>query len=176
MSLLRRHLRDDPEDADARHWLGSLLLEAGQFRAAGAEWRRVRRLDMVSDRAHGHASTRARRRVEAAARRALAALPSPFAELIADVPVVVEERPSSELVAEGFDPRAYGLFEGPSHEDRGMTDAPPAPSRIVVFHANLAADFEDEAALEAQVGITVAHEVGHFFGLDEDDMLRLGLD
>jgi predicted Zn-dependent protease with MMP-like domain len=176
MALLREHLRQDPDDAHARHWLGSVLLEAGDLEAAAVEWRRVRRMDAVSDRALGHASARARRRVEMAAASALARLPSPFAELIRDVAIVVEERPSSALVATAFDPRAYGLFEGPTHADRGMTDAPAAPTRIVLYFANLVADFEDDDALEEQVAITVAHEVGHYFGLDEDDMERLGLD
>ncbi|MEM6370356.1 MAG: metallopeptidase family protein [Myxococcota bacterium] len=176
IALLETHLQVEPGDADARHWLGKILLDLGRCRDAGTEWRRVRRADMVSDRALGVASVQTRDRVEAAAARACARLPQPFAKLTKDVPVLLEERPTSELVANGFDPRAYGLFEGPTHQDRGMVDVPPTPTRIVLYYANLAADFPDDEALEAQVAITVEHEVGHYFGLNEDDMERLGLD
>mgnify|MGYP005813335487 CR=1 FL=1 len=51
----------------------------------------------------------------------------------------------------------------------------PAPTRIVLFTSNLLASFADDD-LEEQVEITVLHEVGHYFGLDENDMVRLGLE
>jgi len=49
-------------------------------------------------------------------------------------------------------------------------------TRIVLFAENLALDFPDADDFEKQVRITVLHELGHYFGLDEDDMVRLGLD
>jgi predicted Zn-dependent protease with MMP-like domain len=52
----------------------------------------------------------------------------------------------------------------------------PAPTRIVLYACNLLAEFPDPVDLQEQVEITVLHEVGHYFGLDEDDMERLGLD
>ncbi len=82
----------------------------------------------------------------------------------------LEPRPSEELVREGFDPRAYGIFEGNMHDE----DA-PVPTCITLFTHNLLADFDDDE-LEEQLEITILHEVGHYFGLDEDDMERLGLD
>jgi predicted Zn-dependent protease with MMP-like domain len=50
------------------------------------------------------------------------------------------------------------------------------PTRIVLYTANLTASCQDQDELEREVEITVLHEVGHYFGLDEDDMERLGLD
>ena len=72
--------------------------------------------------------------------------------------------------------RALGLFEGPTHGETQAVDAAPIPTRIVVFADNLALDFPDPEDFADQVKITVLHELGHYFGLDEDDMVRLGLD
>jgi predicted Zn-dependent protease with MMP-like domain len=51
-----------------------------------------------------------------------------------------------------------------------------APTRIVLYACNLLAEFPEAEDLREQVEVTVLHEVGHFFGLDEDDLERLGLD
>ena len=75
------------------------------------------------------------------------------------------------LVADGFDPRALGLFEGPTE---GTTDV-PMPTRIVLYAANLLAEFPEEPELSEQIEVTVLHEVGHFFNLDEEQLERLGL-
>jgi predicted Zn-dependent protease with MMP-like domain len=51
-----------------------------------------------------------------------------------------------------------------------------APTRIVLFVNNLLADFPRDPLLSEQIEITLLHEIGHYFNLDEDDMVRLGLD
>jgi predicted Zn-dependent protease with MMP-like domain len=76
-------------------------------------------------------------------------------------------------VQDGLDPRLLGLFSGPS-----MTEGGDAPSlqQITLYARNLeraAATIED---LEEEVRITLLHETGHFFGLDEDGLAELGLD
>jgi len=176
LDRLERHVEAWPDDADARHLLGQLWLERDRPDVAGVHWSHVRAIDARRDRAAGVGSPADEAFVARAAEDALEALPEPFRSDLAAVPVVVEERPSEELVASGFDPRAYGLFEGPTHEVARSLEAPPLPSRIVVYVANLAADFGSDEALRQQVEITVGHEVGHYFGLEEDDMVRLGLD
>jgi predicted Zn-dependent protease with MMP-like domain len=170
---LERHLELWPEDADAHHRLGARLLEAGEDAPARAHWQRVWALDEAADAAPEAEDAGF---VEAAAIAALDELPEPFASELARVAVLVEPRPSLELVTKGFDPRAYGLFEGPDRALATSLDAPPAVTRIVLFLANLVADFPEHQELWAQVQVTVLHEVGHYFGLDEDDMARLGLD
>ena len=93
-------------------------------------------------------------------------------ERLEHVPVVLEPRPSRDLVQDGFDPRALGLFEGPTDGDSDT----PAPTRIVLFTSNLLVDFVEEEELREQIEITLLHEIGHFFNLDEDDLKRLGLE
>jgi predicted Zn-dependent protease with MMP-like domain len=108
--------------------------------------------------------------------RTLADLPAPFADRLGAVTILVQPRPSRAMVEEGLDPRLLGLFEGATAEELALGDAPLVSTQIYVFSHNLAATFEDEPSLREEVTITVLHEVGHFFGLDEDDMERLGLD
>ena len=77
------------------------------------------------------------------------------------------------LVREGFDPRALGLFEG--HTDGDVSSVVLAPTRIVLFYANLLAACDDADMLSEQIEVTVLHEIGHFFGLDEEGVAALGL-
>ena len=111
-----------------------------------------------------------------AAEETVAGLPQAFRERLEGVPILVAPRPDEELVREGFDPRALGLFEGPTSAEHEGNEASDMPTRIVLFAANLLAESVDEEQLKAEVATTVLHEVGHYFGLEEDDMERLGLD
>lgn len=173
---LKAHVEAWPDDADALHLWGARRLELGHPREAAEIWLRVRRLDEAADRREGVGGPAQVALVVRVAEAVLGGLHEPFRSGLASVPVVVEDRPSETLVESGFDPRAYGLFEGPDQAWASSLDAPPSPSRIVLFTNNLLADFPDHADLEAQVEITVLHEVGHYFGLDEDDLERMGLD
>jgi predicted Zn-dependent protease with MMP-like domain len=92
------------------------------------------------------------------------------------VPIVLEPRPHPDLVREGFDPRSLGLFEGLEHGRLEAGEAAVAPTRIVLYYANMLADFPEHDELADEIEITILHEVGHFFGLDEDDLERLGLE
>lgn len=103
-------------------------------------------------------------------------LPPEISERLGPVTILVEPRPSRELVESGIDARLLGLFDGATSEELSGPDAPLTTTRILIFSHNLAATFEAEPELRDEVRITVLHEIGHFFGLDEDDMERLGLD
>lgn len=113
--------------------------------------------------------------IEAEARDVLADVPERFKTALAHVPIILEAAPHEGLVNEGFDPRALGLFEGPAHGRFDAGEAAFAPTRIVLFYANLLSDFPEPEALSDQIEITLLHEIGHYFGLDEDEVERLGL-
>jgi predicted Zn-dependent protease with MMP-like domain len=110
------------------------------------------------------------------AKRTIEGLPPDFRGRLGAVTVLVEPGPSEDIVKSGFDPRLLGFFDGATSEEQSGADVPPTPTRIVLFSNNLADAFDTEEELRAEVAVTVLHEVGHFFGLDEDDMVRLGLD
>jgi len=176
---LEELVRDVPDYADARHLLGCIYDELGQESAKVEQFLEVLRLDEGLDPMLDVDDPRAVEDVIVeAAEGAVAALPEAFRERLTDVPILVEPRPSEELVREGFDPRALGLFEGPTHAEREQGDAAQAAetTRIVLYSANLASESLDEDQLRTEVATTVWHEVGHYFGLDEDELTRMGLD
>ena len=168
---LKRVLEIDPDFADAHHTLGLLLEQLGDEQGTIHHFLRTRALDAKLDRDRSVGTTEDVDRIERVARKTIDDLPEEFASLLRTVPVILESRPSRALVESGFDPRAYGLFEGPEHGE----DDIPAPTRVVLFTSNLLGSFNGDE-LDEQVEITVLHEVGHYFGLDEEDMVRLGLD
>ena len=175
-AALDNHARRWPEDAEARHRLGGLLFARDRLDAAVAHWLAVRALDAEADERAGRVDAELEDFVARTARQALEALPEPFLSELGPVPVILEERPSEALVRGGFDPRALGLFEGPDRAALHGLETPPQITRIVLFVANLCAEFPTDDELAHEVEVTVRHEVGHYFGLDEDDMTRLGLD
>ena len=99
-------------------------------------------------------------------RAALDELPSEIAAGLRNVAVVVEEENAE-------DPDLYGLFEGVPLTEGGP-DAGDLPNRIAIYRRPLEADFPDEDELRDEIRITVFHELGHYFGLDEDRLAELG--
>lgn len=104
----------------------------------------------------------------------LAALPKPLREQARKLPVTFERVPNAGLIADGIEPDTLGLFTGPefAHED-----AVPLPPQIILFLENLW-DFAegDEEIFCDEVHTTYLHELGHYLGLDEDDLTERGLE
>ena len=108
------------------------------------------------------------------AERLLEELPEEMRRRLADVPIIVEDRPTRDLVEEGFDPRALGLFDGPPWSEQGLTG--PQLNRIVLYRTNIAAACRSGAEADEEIRITLLHETAHFFGLDEDGVADLGFE
>ena len=104
----------------------------------------------------------------------LAALPKQLREQAQKMPVMFERVPNSGLQADGIEPDTLGLFTGSEFADDGGTVLPP---QIILFLENLW-DFAegDEEVFCEEVHTTFLHELGHFFGLDEDDLTERGLE
>ncbi len=89
-----------------------------------------------------------------------------MAAALRNVAVVIEDENEDE-------PDLYGLFDGiPLTE--GGPGAGELPNRIAIYRRPLEADFADEDALREEIRVTVLHELGHHFGLDEDRLSELG--
>ena len=99
-------------------------------------------------------------------RSALDALPPEIAAGLENVAVVVEDENAD-------DPDLYGLFDGVPLTEGGP-DAGDLPNRISIYRLPLEGDFPDEDELREEIRITVLHELGHYFGLDEDRLAELG--
>lgn len=166
-------LEEEPESGDA-HYAAGLAYEALERHAEKVRaFLEVLRLD-ARDPIEGVAD--AERIVHDEAEKVLGGLPAEIRDRLGPVAILVEPRPSSHLVEDGFDPRLLGFFDGATFEELTGPDAPPTPTQIRLFVENLTALASDETTLRREVGVTVLHEIGHFFGLDEDDMVRLGID
>ena len=112
----------------------------------------------------------AERQVEAT----LAQLPGPLREQAQKLPVTFEPKPNAGLQADGIEADTLGLFTGHEYADTGAEVLPP---QIILFLENLW-DFAegDEEVFCEEVHTTFLHELGHFFGLDEDDLTARGLE
>jgi predicted Zn-dependent protease with MMP-like domain len=104
----------------------------------------------------------------------MAELPAPLREQAQSLPVTFERTPSLELQSDGIEPDTLGLFTGAEFADAGTTVLPP---QIILFLENLWEFAEgDEEIYQAEIRTTFLHEMGHFFGLDENDLTERGLD
>ncbi len=95
---------------------------------------------------------------------ALAAIPETFQAQLTNTMIVVDDLPDLDAVRDGEDPDLLGLYEGATVLEHGL------PERIVLYqrnHENIAAD---EQELAEQVNETMRHEVGHHFGMEEDEL------
>lgn len=106
----------------------------------------------------------------------LAELPAPLRERAARLPVTFERVPNPDFVAEGIEADSLGLFSGPAFGEEELS-ASPVPPQIFLFLENLweFAAGDEEIYLE-EVHTTYVHELGHYLGLDEDDLTERGLE
>lgn len=115
---------------------------------------------------------------DALVERSVAELPKPIRAKLDELPVLVQDLPSREMLTAEDPPLApdlLGLFVG-HHLFARSVDAPPsAPGAIYLFRRNLLRACADREELEREIRITVQHEVGHLLGLDEDDLDQWGL-
>jgi predicted Zn-dependent protease with MMP-like domain len=113
---------------------------------------------------------------ERAAREALENLPRSIREEADRVPVLIEDFPSEDLLdQEDVSPQILGIFIGVPRTEAATTDQPRDLDRIILFKRNLEKICRDEQELVEEIRRTVTHEVGHYLGLDEEDLERLGI-
>ena len=115
--------------------------------------------------------------LEAIARATLRALPAPFAEHLGDVVLLVEDFADEEtLEAMGIeDPfELTGIYEGVPLTERSVEQSGTLPDRVRLFRRPILDEWADgNDTLEHLVAHVLIHEVGHHFGLSDDDMHAL---
>ena len=106
----------------------------------------------------------------------LRALPRDLHTAANKLPVVYERRPNQALIDDDLAPDTLGLFVGEprAHEEDGAGGLPP---QIILFLENLweFSDGDEEIFCD-EVHTTLMHELGHYLGLDEDDLEDRGLE
>jgi predicted Zn-dependent protease with MMP-like domain len=101
-------------------------------------------------------------------------LPMALRQRARALPVTFERRPNRALQADGFAPDTLGMFVGPEFAEEGHS---PMPPQIILFLLNLweFADADEEIFCE-EVHTTYMHELGHYLGLNEDEITERGLE
>ena len=115
--------------------------------------------------------------IETIARGALKALPEPFAQSLEDIVFLVEDFADEATLREmGIaDPlELSGLYEGVPLTERSVNESGTLPEKIRLFRRPILDEWADgDFTLEQLVAHILVHEVGHHFGLSDDDMHAL---
>jgi predicted Zn-dependent protease with MMP-like domain len=98
---------------------------------------------------------------------ALDSLPQEFRRRMKNVAVLVEDYPP-EPPSPGQ--LILGHFIGVPATKKSVFDGPMMPDRVVLYQRNIEAVCGTEEEIEHQIRMTVIHEVGHYFGLSEDEL------
>jgi predicted Zn-dependent protease with MMP-like domain len=117
-----------------------------------------------------------RRQFEALVERALRRLPKKFKDKLANIAVVVDDWADDETLAElGIEPpdTLYGLYRGVDliHRDSGYGNV--LPDTVTIYQGPIEEDGADDEEMMELVRDTVVHELGHYFGLDDETMERI---
>ena len=117
-----------------------------------------------------------RRQFEALVEKAMRKLPKDFKDKIKNVAIVVEEWADDETLDElGIESpdTLYGLYRGVdlTHRDSGYGNV--LPDTVTIYQGPIEEDCDDEAEMAHLVRETVIHEIGHYFGLDDETMHRI---
>jgi predicted Zn-dependent protease with MMP-like domain len=104
-----------------------------------------------------------RQRFKRLVKRALAALPVEFQSRLENVAVIIEDEPPGDM------PDTLGLYEGVPLTER-LLDSITLPDRVTLFKRPIERACHTEEEIETEVRLTILHEIGHFFGLDEAQM------
>ena len=176
-AILERVLHEDPDDAGS-HWLLGLCLER-LGRGAAAERHMDRARDLAPEDFPEPVSL-SPDAFEAVVEEALAELPGPVRGWLANVAITVEDLPDPEellLSDPPHSPTILGIFRGAPLGDKASMDPwSHFPSGIALFQRNLERYARDRDELVEEIRVTLLHEVGHFLGLDEEELRERGLD
>ena len=134
-----------------------------------------------------------RARFDALVEDQVALLPYTIQLLLQETPLLVEDHPAKDVLEEfGMDAsqsdEICGLYSGIGLTDRSVDDMPEMPETITIYRSGIVslAGGWDEAVdaegtpvgglerISTEIRTTILHEVGHHFGLDEDDLDKLG--
>ena len=104
---------------------------------------------------------------------ALATLPRRFRDAMQNLVIVVEDEPAAELLREmEIEPpdTLLGLYQGTPLTERSWDYGNALPDRILIFQGPHEREAGDEDELIVAIGETLIHEIGHYFGLSEDEI------
>jgi predicted Zn-dependent protease with MMP-like domain len=114
-----------------------------------------------------------RKKFEQHVAEALASIPRRFRDAMANIAIVVEDEPSAALLEEmEIEPpdTLLGLYQGTPLTERSWAHGNALPDRVVLFQGPHERESEDEDDLVVAIAETLIHEIGHYFGLSEEEI------
>jgi predicted Zn-dependent protease with MMP-like domain len=169
----RAGLGVDAECADALHGLGLVHQMRDEHLEMIEAWVHVRALDLRDPKLPWAISID---EFTQAAEAAFAELPDEVHKHLVNLPIVVCDYPSEDLVRDGVDPRSLGIISGvPFSHQRMLGDSAPDLDCVQLYQLNIERIATSKEEVLEEVRITVLHETGHYFGLSDDDLDDIGL-
>ena len=107
---------------------------------------------------------------------AIDSIPARFAEHVRNVAIVVEDAPSAALLAEmDIEPpdTLLGLYQGTPLPERHWDHGNALPDRVLLFQDPIEDDAEEDDDVVSVIGETLIHELGHYFGMSEDEIMHI---
>jgi predicted Zn-dependent protease with MMP-like domain len=104
---------------------------------------------------------------------ALETIPARFRDAMQNIAIVVEDEPSPEQLEEvGIEPpdTLLGLYQGTPLTERQWSQGNTLPDKITLFQGPIEEASDDEDDLVVAIGETLIHEIGHYFGLSEEEI------
>lgn len=104
---------------------------------------------------------------------ALGTIPDRFRDAMQNIAIVVEDEPSaSQLDEVGLAPpeTLLGLYEGTPLTERQWADGNRLPDKITLFQGPIEDSSDDDEDVVVAIGETLIHEIGHYFGLSEEEI------
>jgi predicted Zn-dependent protease with MMP-like domain len=148
------------EDAATWNLLGRIRVWLGDSESIAA----FARAAALRPQTYGIPHRVSRDRFARMAEEALAGIPETFQTQMSNTMIVVDDLPDIDAVREGEDPDLLGLYEGATVLEHGL------PERIVLYQRNHENIVSDDRELAEEVRETMRHEVGHHFGMAEDEL------
>lgn len=172
-----RALEADPGLPDAHHVRALTLEREGRWDEADEHFRRAQKIDPDAFTAPRRIS---REEFEAEVARAAELLSEKFRRYLDEIAVTVEDLPAEEILCDEtppLDPELLGLFVGTALDQRSaFSPGGELPPRILLFKRNLERVYPQREELVEQIARTLHHELGHYLGLDEDELRAIDLD
>jgi predicted Zn-dependent protease with MMP-like domain len=107
---------------------------------------------------------------------ALAAIPTEFRDAMQNVAIVIEQEPSPQQLDDaGVEPpdTLFGLYEGIPLTERQWAHGNALPDKVTIFQGPIEDSSEDDEQIVREIGETLIHEIGHYFGLSEDEIAEI---
>ncbi len=114
-----------------------------------------------------------RHEFQALVAEAVQSIPENFRQAMSNIAIVVEDEPSLETLGEvGIEPpdTLLGLYQGTPLTERQWAHGNVLPDKITLYQWPIEDESEDRDDVVVAIGETLIHEVGHYFGLSEEEI------